>query len=162
MSTNETTTTAVIFLGAVLAVLAAGTVIAVKRGEMAWPPGSGEEKAEPAKPPEYINFGARPSFSARAQPKLKTDKDEEVIEEPGPALSLPPLDSVGIGLSVVGIVWLLVEAFSQGTIWGCAVLFGNLLGGIAFLFAYPKRAWRPFSVQCVGYLALIWAAVSTA
>ena len=157
MSVNETSTTAAIFLGCVLVALLVGTVLAVQRGDMAWPPGSGE-RVEPAKvPPAYANFGARPTFSGRAHPKLKTDKrEEEVAEEESAGLRLPSLESVGIGLSVIGIVWLLVEAFSEATIWGCAVLFGNLLGGVAFLFAYPRRAWRPLALQCAGYAALLW------
>ena len=46
MSVNETSTTAAIFLGCVLVALLVGTVLAVQRGDMAWPPGSGE-RVEP-------------------------------------------------------------------------------------------------------------------
>ena len=147
MSVNETTTTAAIFLGCVLVVLLVGLVLAVQRGDTAWPPGS-EERVEPAKPPAYANIRQRPTFSRSLYAELKTDKKEEVVEQESAELHMPAIDTVGFGLSAVGIVWLLVEAFSQATVWGCAVLFGNLLGAVAFLFAYPKRAWRPFSVQC--------------
>ena len=157
MNLNETTTTAVIFVSVLLVGLLLGTIAAVQRGEVVW--GGEEEVVETA--PAPINFGNRPTFSSRAQPKLKSDKDVEVTEEPvAPPIKVPTLDALGWALSLIGIVWLLIEAFSQGVIWGIAVLFGNLLGGIVFLFAYPRRAWRPLSVQCLGYAALIWAAIA--
>jgi hypothetical protein len=158
---NETTTTALILLGAVLAGMLVATGIAVERGDMPWPPGE-EERVEPQRAPIYLHSSTRPTFSNR-HPTLKTDHDEEEAEQgSGPALLLPPLDAFGVGLSLVGLVWLLVEAFTLGAGWGFAVLLANLFGGVAFLFAYPRRAWRPLSVLVVGYVAWIWAATGPA
>jgi hypothetical protein len=157
MSMNETTTTAIMFLGVALGTVILSTVIAVQRGEMDWAPGA-EEVVEAKKPSAYINFGGRPTFAARPHNTLKRDKPA-IVEEPEASFNLPALDSLGLSLSLIGIVWLLAEAFGQGAGWGCAVLFGNLLGGAVFLFAHPQRAWRPFSVQCVGYVTLAWALI---
>jgi len=157
MKSNETTTTALLFLFVATLVVGTLVTVSIQRGDLSWQPSAAKE-VEPRKPPAYANFGVHPSFT-RPQPKLKTDKDDLVSEPTGPQFSLPPLSTLGLGLSFVGLVWLLVEAFSQGAAWGCAVLFGNLLGGVAFLFAYPGRAWRPLSVQCVGYASLWWASI---
>lgn len=64
MSMNETTTTAIMFLGVALGTVILSTVIAVQRGEMDWAPGA-EEVVEAKTPSEYINFGGRPTFAAR-------------------------------------------------------------------------------------------------
>ena len=67
--------------------------------------------------------------------------------------------AVGLALSLIGLVWMLVEAFSLGSGWGIAVLLGNVFGAIAFFFAYPRQAWRPLSVGIGGLAALVWSAV---
>jgi len=155
MNVNDTSMTAVIFLGMLLVIGLIWTAVGVERGEIEWPPWKKEvvEKPKP-NPMQYV--GARPSFGARAQTLLR---DEVPTAEPEPMLRMPPLNTLGLALSLIGIGWLLVESFSQGTGWGCAVLFGNILGGLIFMCAYPQRAWRPFSLQLVGYLTVIWAAV---
>lgn len=156
MKTNETTTTAAIFLGLAILIVTALTVSAVESGRMAWPPWADRQVEEE---PRGIPQAYHPSFY-RPQPKLHTDHEDEQAAAQKVTWSVPELDTLGLALSAVGLVWLLVEAFSQGPMWGVAVLFGNLLGGFAFLFAYPARAWRPLSVQCIGYLSLLWASIS--
>ena len=155
---NETTTTALIFLGSFLVVGVIWMTIAVERGDIAWPPGR-VETVEQIKPNPFQYVGVRPTFSSRTQTLLR---DEEPEPAPRPFFRTPPLTPLGLALSLIGIGWMLVESFSQGSGWGYAVLFGNLIGGLFFVCAYPRRAWRPFSVQCVGYLAVLLASISSA
>jgi len=156
---NETTTTTVIFLTTLLGAGVAWAVLALDRGDLEWPAQSTEQVETPDIRhwmPGRPNFGGRTAF-----PEML--KDETAAPAPIPqAHDAPVVAAVGLGLAIAGLAWLLVEAFGRGVGWGCAVLFGNILGALAFMCAHPQRAWRPVLVQSAGWLTLLWRSVTAA
>lgn len=67
---------------------------------------------------------------------------------------------VGAVLSVIGWLWLLVEAFSEDLFWGVFCLVCGL-GPIAFALLHPQRGGLPFAMQLVGGgVVFLGAAVS--
>ena len=51
-------------------------------------------------------------------------------------------------LAVGSYLWILGAAFSEGLGWGLAVIFGNLLGAIAFTIFHPRQSAFPMFVLC--------------
>ena len=157
---NETSTTSGLFLGLILSILLIGGVISVRSGEVHWPGAQAPEVEEDDRAGQPLMTG-RPTFRNRAHPKLRRDGDDVVEPASGPIFTPPRLANVGFVLCAIGLVWMVVEAFSLGTAWGYAVLIGNFFGSIAFFFAYPRRGWRPLGVQLGGAVAFVWASLQT-
>jgi hypothetical protein len=63
----------------------------------------------------------------------------------------------GIGVAVLGYLWLLIEAFRKRVYWGLAVLFFPP-AALIFLFAHWRRALGPVAVVILGVTATVVAA----
>jgi len=63
---------------------------------------------------------------------------------------------LGIGLSVVGGLWLLITAFQESVGWGVACLLLPIVG-LIFVFLHWEDAKKPFLVGLAGNLLLLAA-----
>lgn len=59
------------------------------------------------------------------------------------------LGYIGLGLVLVGNVWMLVRGFSESILWGLGMLLLPLVG-LFFLFAHWDKAKHPFFVNLAG------------
>ena len=61
---------------------------------------------------------------------------------------------VGLIISLVGGIWLLVEAFKTSILWGLGSLFVPFVS-IVFAIKYWGRAGRPFLISLAGAVLMI-------
>lgn len=63
------------------------------------------------------------------------------------------LGYIGLGLVLVGNIWMLVRAFTESILWGLAVLFLPIVG-LFFLVMHWDKAKHPFLVNLLGIAML--------
>ena len=64
--------------------------------------------------------------------------------------------AVGIGIAIIGGLWLLVTVFRTGILWGLAVVFLPF-AGFVYLAMHWEQARRPFLAQLLGVvIGAIW------
>jgi hypothetical protein len=106
-----------------------------------------------------------PSPSPRVQPGELPDALPDASPNPSPTKSRVssavylPLLILGLGLSVVGGVWLLVEAFKTSIWWGLGCFFIPFVT-LFYLFSYWKEARRPFGLYLLGIVILITSQIA--
>ncbi len=66
---------------------------------------------------------------------------------------------VGLGLFVIGLIWLTVAAFAESPTWGIAFILSGGSAELAFIILHWKRARAPFLTQVFGLVLLVSAIV---
>ena len=61
---------------------------------------------------------------------------------------------VGVALAIIGAVWFLLGAFSEGILWGLAVMFIPFVS-VIFLIVHWQRARWPFLLYLFGSALVI-------